>query len=161
MRTNGLERSFYHRGNGGMKPVTREEATAILTAYHDRMEAAEREGPQAVLEAFRSSPEGVGIHEIDDHMVVVRVNPEELRVLGYREDEMVGHPVFEFVVMQEASQRSVEQKLKGLKDLKPFVRSLKRKDGSALPVLIVERYRKDRQGKIVGIRTMIRAIAAE
>lgn len=144
-----------------MKPVTREEATTILTDYQDRMDAAEQVGPKALLEVFRDSPAGVGAHEIDDHSVVVRVNPEELRVLGYGEDEMVGHPVWEFVVMQEASQRAVDQKLKGLKELKPFVRSLKRKDGSALPVLIVERYRKDRQGTIIGIRTAIRAIVAE
>ncbi|MGH9886449.1 MAG: PAS domain-containing protein, partial [bacterium] len=97
----------------------------------------------------------------DENSVITRVNPEELRMMRYAENEMVGRPVWEFVVMQEASQRAVDQKLKGTKELKPFVRSLKRGDGTAMPVVIVERYRKDGTGKILGIRTAIHEIAVE
>jgi PAS domain S-box-containing protein len=142
-------------------PIPKDEAIARLNAFHEQMDEAALRGEERLEEVLRNAPEGVGVHEIDEHMVITRVNPEELRMMRYQENEMVGRPVFEFVVMQEASQRSVEQKLKGAKELKPFVRSLKRGDGTAIAVVIVERYRKDALGKIAGIRTAIHEIAVE
>lgn len=84
---------------------------------------------------------------------MVRVSPEELRMLGYKKDQMVGHPVWEFIVMQEASQRSLDQKLKGRKALLTFVRSFRRADGSAVALLLVDRHLVDAKGQVVGIRT--------
>ena len=144
-----------------MGALPKDEAIAVLNSFHDRMDAAAQEGPARFLEVFRNSPAGVGAHEIDDHMVITRVNPEELRLMRYTEAQMVGRPVLEFVVMKEAAQRAVDQKLKGSKELKPFVRSLMRGDGTAIPVVIVERYCRDRQGKIAGIRTAIHEITVD
>lgn len=132
---------------------TRDELAARLTHYQDALDAAQREGAARYLAAFRESPPGVGVHEIDAESVVLRVNPEELRILGYRESEMVGHPVLEFIVMQEASQRAIEQKMKGSRDLKPFVRTFRRADGGALPLILLDRLLKDPRGEVIGIRT--------
>ena len=137
-----------------------EEATAALTAYHDRLEQAAREGPLRFKQVFAVSPAGVGVHEIDTKMVVVRVNPEELRLLGYREDEMLGRPVHEVIVMQEAARRAIEQKLKGEKELRPFVRSFRRKDGSAVALMLMDRLLRDNKGAIVGIRTALTEVAS-
>lgn len=144
-----------------MPPLPKDEAIAVLNAFHDKMDAAAQEGPARFLEVFRNAPPGVGAHEIDEHMVITRVNPEELKLMRYTEDQMVGHPVLEFVVMKEAAQRAVDQKLKGSKELRPFVRSLTRGDGTAIPVVIVERYCRNREGKIAGIRTAIHEITVE
>jgi PAS domain S-box-containing protein len=130
-----------------------EAATRILNDYHDRLEKAEREGPLQFAEAFKSGPKGVGVHEIDRNMVVVRVSPEELRLLGYEEKAVVGRPIWEVIVMQEAAQRAIEQKLKGEKELRPFVRSFRRASGSAIALLLVDRLLRDPKGVIVGIRT--------
>jgi PAS domain S-box-containing protein len=132
---------------------THDEAIRALNDYHDRLDRAAREGPRPYENAFANSPTGIGAHEIDAQMCVVRVNREELRLLGYREDEMVGRPIFEKIVMQEASRRAIEQKLKGERELRPFVRSFRRADGTAMALMLVDRLLRDADGRIVGIRT--------
>jgi PAS domain S-box-containing protein len=92
-------------------------------------------------------------------MRVVRVNPGELKLLGYREEEMVGRPVFEVIVMQEVARRAIEQKLRGEKELRPFVRSFRRSDGTALVLLLVDRHLRDAKGSIIGIRTAMTEVS--
>jgi hypothetical protein len=65
----------------------------------------------------------------------------------------VGRPIFEKIVMQDASRRAIEQKLSGEKKLKPFVRSFRRSDGTAMALMLMDRLLRDEQGRIVGIRT--------
>jgi PAS domain S-box-containing protein len=138
-----------------------EEAVAALSEYHDRLERAARDGPLRFKQVFADSPAGVGVHEIDAQMRVTRVNPEELKLLGYREDEIVGRPVHEVIVMQEAARRAIEQKLKGEKELRPFVRTFRRKDGSALALMLMDRHVRDAKGAIVGIRTAMTEVAGQ
>jgi len=141
-----------------MEPPSRDEATQTLTAYQDRLDEARKMGAAPYEDAFRDSPKGVGVHEIDSGHVLVKVNPEELRLLGYRAEQMVGHRVWTFIVMQEASQRAIDQKLKGQKDLLPFVRSFRRADGTAVTLLLLDRRLRDAAGKTVGIRTALTEI---
>ena len=140
--------------------LDQEEAARVLEAYQDRLAQAEKEGPGKLAEAFRTSPVGVGVHEIDATMRLVRVNPEELKLLGYREEQVVGRPVWEMIVMQEAAKRAIEQKLKGERELKPFVRSFRRADGSAIALLLADRHVRDFKGNIVGIRTAMVEVKA-
>jgi PAS domain S-box-containing protein len=135
------------------------EAAQVLSAYLDELDRVQKEGPLRLRKVFEASPPGVGVHELDTDMRVVRVNPEELRILGYGEAEMVGRPVWEIIVMQEASRRAIEQKLKGQRDLKPFVRSFRRKDGTAIALLLADRHLRDVRGAIVGLRTAMTEIA--
>src|SRR5437899_1274326 len=130
--------------------LTQTGAAQVLGDYLDELERARKEGPLRLARAFEASPPGVGVHEIDTAM---RVNPEELRILGYRAEEMVGRVVWEIIVMQEASRRAIEQKLKGERELKPFVRSFRRKDGTAIALLLADRHLRDVRGEIVGLRT--------
>jgi PAS domain S-box-containing protein len=136
-----------------MEPLEHDQAVAALTALHDALERALQEGRKAFDEAFRATPPGIGVHEIDADHVVQRVNPEELKMLGYTAEQMVGHPVREFIVMQEASQRAIEQKLKGARDLKPFVRTFRRAEGQAVAMLLLDRRLLDPKGTVVGLRT--------
>src|SRR6188474_1461806 len=107
------------------------------------------------LEQLERAPAGIGVHELDAQGVITRVNAEELKILGYREDEMVGRHSWEFAVMQGVSQRAVEKKLSGEKELKPFVRTFHRKDGSGVALLLVDRLVRDGSGKARGIRTAV------
>jgi len=138
--------------------LTREEAAQELTAYQDRLDEARRHGEARYEEAFLSSPNGIGVHEIDNDHVVRKVNPEELRLLGYAEEQMVGRQVWNFIVMQEASQRAIDEKLKGQKDLRPFVRTFRRADGAAVTLLLLDRRIQDAAGQTVGIRTAMTQI---
>ena len=136
--------------------LTEEAAAARLAEYLEQLERAEAEGAARFRAAFESSPPGIGVHELDAKGVIVRVNGEELKLLGYRADEMVGRPAWDFVVMQGVSQRSVEKKLSGEKELKPFVRTFHRKDGSGVALLVLDRLVRDASGKATGIRTAVR-----
>jgi len=86
-------------------PLPRDEAVAVLTAFHDLLERADREGSAAFERAFHQPPPGVGVHEIELEHVVTRVSREELRILGYTEEQMLGHRVWEFIVSEPPSRR--------------------------------------------------------
>lgn len=130
-------------------------AAAPLRAYLVRLEEAQAQGPTRFRELFEHPPAGIGVHELDDQGIITRVNAEELRLLGYRESQMVGRPAWEFVVMQGVSQRSVEKKLSGEKELKPFVRTFQKADGTGVALLVLDRLIRDAHGKARGIRTAI------
>jgi PAS domain S-box-containing protein len=83
------------------------------------------------------------------------VNPEELRIFGYSEAQMLGKRATEFIVMQETAQRAIEQKVSGAKELKPFMRTFKRADGTPLPMILLDRHMKDKDGRVVGLRTVM------
>ena len=134
-------------------PLDQAAATRVVNEYLDQLERLQKEGPLRLREGFEKSPPGVGVHELDKEMRVVRVNPEELRMLGYRADEMVGRVVWEIIVMQDNARRAIEQKLKGERELKPFVRSFKKADGTAIPLLLADRHIRDLRGEIIGLRT--------
>jgi PAS domain S-box-containing protein len=131
------------------------EATRVLTEYLDLLERAEGEGPRQLQKALDDPPRGVGVHEIDRDARVLRVNAEELRVLGYREQEIVGRQVWEIIVMQEAAQRAIGQKIRGERELKPFVRTFRRADGTAIVLMLADRLLRDGNGEPSGLRTAL------
>ena len=135
---------------------TAEDAAAgRLREYLIELEQAQAQGPARFREVFERPPSGIGVHELDDQGIITRVNAEELRLLGYRESQVVGRPAWEFAVMQGVSQRSVDKKLSGEKELKPFVRTLLKADGTGVAMLVLDRLIRDAHGKARGIRTAI------
>jgi two-component system sensor histidine kinase/response regulator len=137
---------------------TKDDAIAQLEAYQTRLDEARGQGRAAYDLLFDGGPAGIALHEIDGQGTVTRVNARELEILGRRVDEVVGRPVWQFAVMQDASQRAVEKKLSGA-GLRPFVRTLTRADQTPVTVALVERYVKDAADRIVGIRTAIMPIS--
>lgn len=131
---------------------------ATLQAYQDRLSEAAQQGASRFEQVLAAAPPGVAIHEFDGTGTIRRVNDEELRLLGYEAGQMMGRPVWEFVVMQEVSRQSVQRKLAGDKSLKPFVRTFRRRDGSGVPMLLVDRRLQDTQGRPEGIRTAMMSV---
>jgi PAS domain S-box-containing protein len=144
-----------------MGAMTRDQAVSILTGVQDRLDEAQRQGVARYREAFDRTPRGVAVHELDERAVIRRVNAEELRVLGYSEEQLVGHHPWEFIVMNEVSQRAIAQKLTGAKELKPFVRTFRHASGQALTMLMLDRHLVDPSGKILGLRTAFMEIALD
>ena len=136
-----------------MAMASQEEMVAILQAYQDKLAQAEREGKARFEQVFASPPPGVAVHEFDTSATIRRVNAEELKILGYESSQVVGRAVWDFVVMQDASRQSVQKKLAGEKDIKPFVRTFRKADGSGVALLLVDRRLQDPQGRPRGIRT--------
>jgi PAS domain S-box-containing protein len=144
-----------------MAAPSQEEILARLEAYQDRLAEAERKGVARFNEAFDDPPEGVCVHEFDSQGIIRRVNREGLRILGYAAAEIVGRPVWELVVMQEASRESVRKKLAGEKDIKPFVRTFRKGDGAGIAMLLYDRRLYDANGRPVGIRTAMSPVPSE
>jgi len=137
---------------------TKDEAIARLEAFQVRLDEARKLGRAAYDQLFDAAPAGVALHEIDARGYLTRVNERELEILGRRREELVGKPVWQFAVMKEASERSVEKKLAG-GGLRPFVRTLTRADQVAITAAFVERYLRNARDEIVGIRTTFMPIA--
>ena len=144
-----------------MAGIPKDQALSILTGVQDRLDEARRQGPARYREALASVPRGVAVHELDEHALISSVNAEELSLLGYSENQLVGHHPWDFIVMNEVSERAIGQKLTGTKELKPFVRTFRHASGSALTMLLVDRHLVDAQGKITGLRTAFMTIALE
>jgi PAS domain S-box-containing protein len=144
-----------------MAAPTQEQIVATLQAYQDKLADATRYGLSRFEQVFASPPPGVCVHEFDTGGIIRRVNAEGLRVLGYETSQMVGHPVWEFVVMSDASRQSVQKKLVGEKDIKPFVRTFRRADGSGVAMLLVDRRLQDAAGRPLGIRTAMMRVGDE
>ena len=108
-------------------------------------------------ELFDQAP--IGYHELDTEGRFTRVNRTELEMLGYTAAEMLGKPVWEFSVEKEKSRDTVAAKLAG--EIPPgrvFERTLRRKDGNTLAVLVGVRLLHDESGHIRGIRSTIQDI---
>jgi PAS domain S-box-containing protein len=132
-----------------------DELAGRMAAYQDRLDEAARRGPTSLTEVFDNPPPGLGAHEIDADMKLLRANDGDLRLLGYSREEFVGRRVLDFIVMTETAERAIGRKLTGELALKPFVRTFKRKDGSAVALVLLDRHLKDAAGQVVGLRTVL------
>ena len=120
-------------------------------------EEALRESQERLEELFEEAP--IGYHEFDIGGRITRVNHTELEMLGHTAEEMLGQPVWKFVVEGETSRQAVLAKLAGsLPPGKGFERIYRRKDGTPLPVLIEDRLLRDAENRITGIRSILQDI---
>jgi two-component system cell cycle sensor histidine kinase/response regulator CckA len=149
---------------------TKEQIKNVLKELRHRvqeLENAESERKRAV-EALRQIEERfrqiydeapVGYHELDKEGRIIRVNRRELEMLGYKEEELLGRPVWKFVVEEEMTRQVIMAKIAGdVSFHETFERTYRRKDGTTLPVLIEDRVIRDKKGRITGIRSMIEDI---
>jgi PAS domain S-box-containing protein len=126
---------------------------AQLFIERKKVEEALRESEMMFQELFNEAP--VGYHEMDTEGRITRVNRTEHQMLGYTAEEMLGQPVWKFIFEEEMSRQSFVAKIAGIKPpQKSFERNYRRKDGSIIPVLMEERLIKDKEGRIVGIRSI-------
>ena len=81
-------------------------------------------------------------------------------MLGYAREEMLGRPIFDFVAeeQREAARQAVAEKIRGERRCGRSSGRYVTRDGRRLIVAIEERYKRDDQGRIVGIRSTIQDI---
>jgi len=131
----------------------------LETYENERKQAVEtlREFEERFRQVYDEAP--VGYHELDGEGRIIRVNRRELEMLGYTEQELLGHPVWKFVVEEEMTRQVIMAKIAGdISFHETFERTYRRKDGTTLPVLIEDRVIRDKKGGITGIRSMIEDI---
>jgi PAS domain S-box-containing protein len=89
---------------------------------------------------------------------IASVNRTELEMLGYTEEEMLGQYAWDFIV-EEVSPDLVKAKLESQwLPGRIIERTFRRKDGTTFPALIHERFLRDDEGQIIGIRSAIQDI---
>jgi PAS domain S-box-containing protein len=122
-----------------------------------RTEEELRKNEASFQDLFHEAP--VGYFEYDAQGRITRVNQTELDMLGYPLEEMIGQPVWKFIVEEETARQQILAKLAGaVPPFRGFERTYRRKDGTIFPVLIQDRLMKDEQGNITGIRCAIQDI---
>ncbi|MBN1583651.1 MAG: PAS domain S-box protein [Anaerolineae bacterium] len=134
----------------------------IATDVTERKQAEKAlcESETRFRELFDQAP--VGYHEIDISGRIVRVNQTELDMLGYAAEEMLGRPVWEFVIEAEIVAKAAMARLRGyLAQGRSVELSWQRKDGTVFPAMTEDRVLKDQTGQIVGIRTTVRDITEQ
>ena len=162
----------YRRKDGRTVPV---EVTAEL--YRDAEEVAfgyftfvaditERKRAERALveseERFRHlyDEAPVGYHEIDARGTILNINRTECELLGYRREEMIGRPIFDFVdePEREASRLAVGEKMAGRRSLSHGERTYRTRDGRRLVLAIEDRLVLDDLGQIIGVRSAVQDI---
>jgi len=122
-----------------------------------KAEEATRKSERRLQELFDSAP--VGYFEYDTEGRITNVNRTELEMLGYTSEEMIGQPVWKFIVEEEVARQQIIAKLAGTSPpSRGLERRYRQKDGTILPVLIEDRLLKDLDGRIIGIRSTIQDI---
>ncbi len=122
-----------------------------------RTEEALEESQKKFQDLFNDAP--MGYHEIDSQGFITNVNHTELEMLGYSLEEMLGQPIWKFIVEEEMSGQSALDKLAGIKPPgHALERTYRCKDGTAIPVLIEDRLLRNPDGKIRGFRSTIQDI---
>lgn len=104
---------------------------------------------------FNEAP--VAYHEVDIYGVVRRVNRAECRLLGFKREEVIGRPVWEFVAehLRETSRTAVMEKLAGTRPLEIIEREYRTSAGKVLTCEVHENLIHDNDGCITGIRTTL------
>src|SRR4030066_416141 len=77
-----------------------------------RTEVALREKEERYRELFDDAP--VGYHEVNTEGHITRINQTELNMLGYSLEEMLGHPVWEFIGDEERVRETFLAKISGI-----------------------------------------------
>ncbi len=116
-----------------------------------------RETEQKFQRVYDEAP--FGCHELNTEGQITRVNRKELAMLGYTAREMLGRPVWRFVLEEEMTRRIILAKLSGdVSFHETFERTYRRKDGTTLPVIAQDRIVWEKRRKITGIRSTLEDI---
>jgi PAS domain S-box-containing protein len=175
VRVTGLPARYqkeYRRKDGTLVPVEvlveldRDEQgepigfTAFITDITERtlVECALRVSEERFRLLYDEAP--VGYHEIDTEGRILNINKTECEMLGYARDELIGRLVFDFLApeVREKALAAFPEKIRGDHPLHTIERTLETRDGRRLIVSIEERYRRDEQGCVIGIRSTVQDI---
>jgi two-component system, NtrC family, sensor kinase len=135
---------------------------AFVTDISERkqVENALRASEERFRRLYDEAP--VGYHEIDTKGRILNINRTECEMLGYPREEIVGRVVWDFVApeFREEARKAVQEKFQPGSRLAPLERTIITRDGQRRVVAIEERFKRDDQGRIIGIRSTVQDITA-
>jgi len=137
-----------------MIPGTKKSLASLIDITERKSHAREFvESEKRFKELWDNAP--VAYHILDRNGTITRVNQTELKMLGYKLDEMAGKPIFDFIVpeQREKAKERFYQKIEGKYISKSENRVYIRKDGTSVYVSIDDIVERDSSGKSSGIRS--------
>jgi PAS domain S-box-containing protein len=128
---------------------------ALDITERKQVEKALRESEERYKQLWNDAP--VAYHTLDANGIILQVNQTEMGMLGYTTDEMVGKPIFEFILPEQRKDAEARFRLKlaGRHVPKQDDRIYLRKDGSRIWVSIDDKLEHDTDGEVLGIRTIM------
>jgi two-component system NtrC family sensor kinase len=133
---------------------------AFVTNISERkqVENALRASEERFRRLYDEAP--VGYHEIDTEGRIVNINRTECEMLGYPREEIVGRVAWDFVApeFREEARKVLQEKFQPGYRLAPLERTIITRDGQRRVVAIEERFKRDDQGRIIGILSTVQDI---
>ena len=133
---------------------------AFVTDLRERRKAdrALRESEERFRRLYDEAP--FGYHVIDSNGVILRVNRTEAEMLGYSAEEMVGRPIFDYIVegQREPARWTLEQRIKGAQAVQEVERNFRTRDGRELTLAIDNRLLLDSEGQLLGVRGTVQDV---
>jgi PAS domain S-box-containing protein len=104
---------------------------------------------------FEDAP--IACHEVDRDGVVLCVNQAECELFGFRPEEMIGRPIWDFMAPEdrEKTKAGLLQRIADEQPLAPLEREYKRRDGSSVVMEIHQKRIRDAAGRATGLRTFL------
>lgn len=136
-----------------LEVVTANELLRREIAIRKRSEEALTESRRRFMELWDDAP--VAYHTVDTKGIITQVNQTETRMLGYSKEEMLGRPIFDFILPEQRPEAEArfQLKLRGEKIPKHDNRIYVKKDGSRIYVSIDDVLEFNREGRVVTVRT--------
>jgi two-component system, LuxR family, sensor kinase FixL len=104
---------------------------------------------------FEDAP--IACHEVDRDGVVLCVNQAECELFGFRPEEMIGRPIWDFMAAEdrEKTKAGLLERIASDQPLVPLEREYKRRDGSSVVMEIHQKRIRDAAGRATGLRTFL------
>ncbi len=139
--------------SSGLPPLDAPESLQLL----DRQSLEQRvhDSERHFKSWFEDAP--VACHEVDRNGVILCVNQAECDLFGFSAEEMVGHPIWDFMAAEdrEKTRAGLLQRIADDKPLVPLEREYKRRDGSSVIMEIHQKRIRDTDGRATGLRTFL------
>lgn len=133
------------------------QAAAAVAEGHER---EVRDSEERFRTLFRDAP--IAYHETDCDGIIRHVNVAECALLGLERDELVGKHVWEIVAPQSRNsvELKVRERLAGTRPATPYECDYECRDHTLVTVEVHENLIRDKDGRVVGIRSALLDVTA-
>jgi PAS domain S-box-containing protein len=137
----------------GIAPPEASESLKLLD--RQSLEQQLRDSERHFQSWFQDAP--VACHEVDRDGVILCVNQAECELFGFRQEEMLGRPIWEFMAAEDREKTRVGllRRIADEQPLVPLEREYKRRDGSSVMMEIHQKRIRDAAGQPIGLRTFL------